>query len=274
MNLLQFTVFLTLAAAEMAALFFPSRWQFAVLLGGIATVLAAVAGIVAVPGFVIIAIGGGLVYVCRRPPLGKAWYWLTALLVFCFALGTHKLPGIHNLLIADSAAVAGGASPLSFWANFDKGITGLLLLLAWPQDVRGARWTLARGLGFAVVAAGLMLALGWITGFITLQPTLHPLTAMFLFVNFAFVVVPETAFFQGVIARGLMLRLAPWIAIGITALLYAVTHAGDPRYLALVAIAGVIETTLYMLTKRVETGIVAHFLTNTGRFILFNNPLI
>lgn len=218
------------------------------------------------------ALGGlMLTLLCRQQPRWQP-YLLPLLGLLALALATHQLPGWHNPQLAAPALIGNGSIAYGLQANFDKGFAGLLLLLAWPTAQTNPRLGLRRSLLLALLLVPLMLLSGWGSGLISPDPKLHPLLPAFLFCNLFLTVIPEQAFFQGLLARALLLKLPLPAVMTLIALLFAALHQGPPLYLLLTALAALTHTLLFGLSSRLLPSIAAHWLMNVGHFVLFTYP--
>lgn len=260
-----------LALAQLGLLLRPAHGLPAALLGVLSLLGAALAGWLA-PVAALPALGGLLLaLLCRQRADWRPWL-LPPLGLLALALATHKLPGWHNPQLAEPALIGHGSVAYGLQANFDKGFAGLLLLLAWPSASTAPRLTLSRSLLLAPLAAALILLTGWGSGLVSPDLKLHPLLPAFLFCNLFLTVIPEQAFFQGLLARALLLKLPLPAVMALIALLFAALHQGPPLYLLLTALAALAHTLLFGLSGRLLPGIAAHWLMNVGHFILFTYP--
>lgn len=196
-------------------------------------------------------------------------------LMLAFALALHAVPGFDNPLLLKDVRLSGNSAPYTMYANFDKGVAGLVLLVFFCR--RSSSW---RDFAFALrsqaplVAALLcgVLGIGWATGFIHPDFKLSPFLPLFVVVNLLFVCVAEEAFFRGVI-QGELARFGDTVAVVVSGLLFGAAHLGGGwQFAALASLAGLGYALLYARTRRIEIPIVVHFLLNLAHFIVFTYP--
>lgn len=263
---------LLLALAQLCLLLRPAYGQLPAAMALLSLLCAGLAGwltpIAALP-----ALGGWLLALLSRQRADWRPWLLPPLGLLALALATHQLPGWHNPQLAAPALIGNGSVAYGLQASFDKGFAGLLLLLAWPPaSPTTPRLSLRHALLLAPLLAALMLLTGWSCGLVSPDFKLHPLLPAFLFCNLFLTVIPEQAFFQGLLARGLLLKLPLPAVMVLIALLFAALHQGPPLYLLLTALAALAHTLLFGLSSRLLPGIAAHWLMNVGHFILFTYP--
>lgn len=265
------TALLLLAVGQSVALLRPAYALPAFALA-IVALLAALAGTLIDAGGLLIGSTGLLLAALARLWPRARGALLALLGAGGLLLATHRLPGFNSLAVAPPQLIGAASIPYALNLNFDKGFAGLLLLLAWPPATHQPRLPLRHGLLLALPAAALPLLLGWASGLVTPDLKLHPLLPAFLLGNLLLTVVAEQAFFHGLIGRALLLRLPPWLTIVLIGLLFAALHRGPPLYLLLVALSGMLHATLYAACRRLEPGVLAHWLMNAGHFVLLTYP--
>lgn len=242
-----------------------------------------------------LAAGAGLAAGVLRPIAGAsiaallAFAWLAArhdkvlvralftllTLLLAFALAVHAVPGYDNPLLLKDVRLSASSAPFTMYANFDKGVVGLVLLAFLCK--RASSWRdFAAALGSqAFVLAALLcgvLGLGWAMGFVHPDLKLSPFLPLFAIVNLLFVCVAEEAFFRGVI-QGQLARCGETLAVTVSGLLFGAAHLGGGwQFAALASLAGLGYALLYSRTKRIEVPIAAHFLLNLVHFIAFTYP--
>ncbi|KQZ27650.1 CPBP family intramembrane glutamic endopeptidase [Duganella sp. Root1480D1] len=242
-----------------------------------------------------LAISAGLVAGVLRPIAGAsiaallAFSWLatrhgkTAVrvpftlltLLLAFALAVHAVPGYDNPLLLKDVRLSASSAPYTLYANFDKGVVGLVLLVFFCQ--RASSWLdLAKALRSQALAfAGLLcavLGVGWAIGFVHPDFKLSPFLPLFAVINLLFVCVAEEAFFRGVI-QGQLARFGDALAVAVAGLLFGAAHlAGGWQIAVLASVAGLGYALLYARTRRIEVPIAVHFLLNLVHFIAFTYP--
>ena len=196
-------------------------------------------------------------------------------LLLALALAMHAVPGYDNPLLLKDVRLSADSAPYTMYANFDKGIVGLVLLVFFC--LRASSW---RDLGAALRSQALLLAgllvvvlgAGWAMGFVHPDFKLSPFLPLFAIVNLLFVCVAEEAFFRGVI-QGQLARYGNTLAVVISGLLFGAAHLGGGwQFGVLASLAGLAYALLYARTRRIEISIAAHFLLNLTHFIVFTYP--
>jgi membrane protease YdiL (CAAX protease family) len=242
-----------------------------------------------------LAVAAGLAAGVLRPAAGAsiaallAFSWLAAshrkaavralctglALLLALALAMHAVPGFDNPLLLKDVRLSAQSAPFTMYANFDKGVAGLVLLVffcrsasSW-RDFATASRSQVRLL--AVLLAG-VLGAGWAMGLVHPDFKLPPFLPLFAVVNLLFVCVAEEAFFRGVIQERLA-RYGDAVAVAVSALLFGAAHLGGGwQFAALASLAGLGYALLYARTRRIEVPIAAHFLLNLVHFVAFTYP--
>lgn len=225
---------------------------------------------------------------------GKPWPALVFGAV-TLAAACHALPGFRNLLLADAVMLRPDALPFTLYANADKGLAGLLLLVfaARPMDLAAPLGMAAARAGLplwravsvhALVTGGIVLGLAWLMGVVRFDPLWRQdpphwqLAWRFLLVNLLFTCAAEEAFFRGLVQGGLTRWLAckgrpAWPAILVAALLFGLAHAGGGMaYALLAAVAGLGYGLVRERTGRVGAAVAVHFALNAAHFLFFSYP--
>lgn len=257
-------------------------WQVALATG---LAMALVAGVLTPLGilFAGLLIAAGAWHAAQPDRAPAAW----AFGGLALAMALHKLPGFHNLLLLDGIRLSPLASPFTLYANVDKGLAGLCLLVFASRPDPGASSGLRlwrQAAGWALACSGTMLLVAWLTGLVRPEPrwVATPdwwrLSLMFLAVNLLLTCVAEEAFFRGLIqgrlARLLTARGWPaWPAVGVAAVLFGAAHLGGGVLYAMVAtLAGVGYGMACLHTGRVGVAIAVHFAVNGMHFLFFTYP--
>ena len=196
-------------------------------------------------------------------------------LVLALALAMHAVPGYDNPLLLKDVRLSPHSAPYTLYANFDKGVVGLVLLVLFCRRASSWRDFAAASKSQALVFAGLLCAVlgtGWAIGFVHPDFKLSPFLPLFAVINLLFVCVAEEAFFRGVI-QGQLARYSETIAVAVSGLLFGAAHLGGGwQFGVLASLAGLGYALLYSRTKRIEIPIVAHFLLNLVHFVAFTYP--
>lgn len=212
-------------------------------------------------------------------------------------LAMHKLPGFQNVLLLDQIQVSQDAIPFTLYANVDKGLAGLVLLLVlWPlsqpsprlaqtaapldlrSDLRLRWWRGVWPLFPLTFLCSEMIAVAF--GFITWDPKLPAYTLTFLAVNLFLTCVAEELFFRGLLQTALQGWLARrawplWIAAVLIGVLFGAAHlGGGVPYAITVTVAGIGYGLMYLRSGRIEVAILGHFALNALHFLLFSYPML
>ncbi len=196
-------------------------------------------------------------------------------LLLSFALALHAVPGYDNPLLLKDVRLSAQSAPYTMYANFDKGLAGLVLLVFFCR--RAASWrdfaAAWRAQALAVTALlAAVLGAGWGLGFVLPDFKLSPYLPLFAVVNLLFVCVAEEAFFRGVIQEQLS-RYGEIMAVAVSGLLFGAAHLGGGwQFGVLASVAGLGYALLYARTRRIEIPIAAHFLLNLVHFMAFTYP--
>jgi len=109
------------------------------------------------------------------------------------------------------------------------------------------------------------------------QPQWTSYTPTFLLVNLFFTCIAEEAFFRGGIQQGIiqLYPKLPWLAVGVSALLFGLSHlGGGAKYAMLATIAGLGYACLYQRSRSIVSVILMHFVFNALHFVFFVYPAI
>ncbi|MTW09532.1 CPBP family intramembrane metalloprotease [Pseudoduganella eburnea] len=204
----------------------------------------------------------------------RACFTVLALLL-AFGLALHAVPGFDNPLLLKDVRLSPDSAPYTMYANFDKGVAGLVLLVFFCRRASTWRdfasaWRSQAPLSAALVCG--VLGAGWAIGLVHPDFKLSPFLPMFAVVNLLFVCVAEEAFFRGVI-QGQLARFGETMAATVSGLLFGAAHLGGGwQFAALASLAGLGYALLYSRTRRIEIPIATHFLLNLAHFIVFTYP--
>ena len=196
-------------------------------------------------------------------------------LVLALALAMHAVPGYDNPLLLKDVRLSAHSAPYTLYANFDKGVVGLVLLVLFCRRASSWRDVAVALKSQAPLVAGLLcgvLSIGWVIGFVHPDFKLSPFLPLFAVINLLFVCVAEEAFFRGVIQEQLA-RYSDAMAVIVSGLLFGAAHLGGGwQFGVLASLAGLGYAVLYSRTKRIEIPIAAHFVLNLVHFVAFTYP--
>lgn len=209
----------------------------------------------------------------------------SAVVVLCFALALHIVPGIHNIQIVDNAVIKNGSIPYSLYLNYDKALVGVFLITCFVDvsRIRSAKKHIVAWIGIGLSANLLLVFLPALAlGLITLDTETPDVIGIWLVSNLLITCVAEEAFFRGLIQQRLERYLstrnvssATTIALFIASLLFGIAHLrGGWFYVAIATVAGLIYGLVYVKTRRIETAILTHYLTNTVHILFFSYPML
>lgn len=215
---------------------------------------------------------------------GRAWLRtpllvLTGVAAFLFAL--HRIPGFHNAILASSVHISRAAPPFTLYANFDTAVAGIVLMGVFcPRIAGGADWMAMLRRVWPVMLSTLVvvLGLGWLLGYVRPDLKWTPYTGAFLVVNLLTTCVTEEAFFRGFLLERLAQGWSRWphgkaAALLVSTLLFGLAHAqGGAALVLLATLAGLHYAAAYLLTRRIEAAILAHFALNAVHFLAFSYP--
>ncbi|HYD79134.1 MAG TPA: CPBP family intramembrane glutamic endopeptidase [Paucimonas sp.] len=213
-------------------------------------------------------------------PVVRAGFTILTLLL-SLALALHAIPGYANPQLLKDVQFSNQSAPFTMYANFDKGMVGLVLLLffcrrssSWSDFVAACR----QQAPLAVILLAVVFGLGWAMGFIRPDVKFPAFLPVFAAINLLFVCVAEETFFRGVIQEKIAAALArprhgEAVALVVSGLLFGLAHLGGGWKFALLAsVAGLGYAALYARTRRIEIPILAHFLLNLIHFVGFTYP--
>ena len=202
----------------------------------------------------------------------------TVFVLVAILLGTHLLPGFHNLRVIGPVRYTSDAIPFTMYLNLDKPLAGFWLLLVWPALClhRGA-WSWARGLLVGLVTAVVVLGFAFLFGEVAIAPKWPDGAWLWAINNLLIVCLTEEAVFRGYLQEGLMRRFAERrhgeaLAIAVAAALFGLSHAaGGLGYVLLAGLAGVGYGVAYR-QGGLHAAMTAHFCLNLVHYGLLTYP--
>ncbi|CUK00208.1 CAAX amino terminal protease self-immunity [Ruegeria denitrificans] len=249
------------------------RQRLGLTLLAVFTGSAAVLGLVTPMAVTIAAAGllgaGGL----RRLTGGTALFAHLALILWCFALGAHLIPGFHNLLILDQVQAGPESSAFTMYLNLDKPMVLFAVLLAWPGMIHDGRQfrTMPLLTGLAMLPALFILALA--LGAVRSEIGLPVWWLIFALSNLFLTCLTEEAFFRGYMQSALSSRIGAGLGIAAASLLFGLAHAGGgPALVVFASILGAACGLGYYATGRLWVPILMHFGFNALHLALFTYP--
>ncbi|WP_212653880.1 CPBP family intramembrane glutamic endopeptidase [Marinomonas sp. CT5] len=250
----------------------------AIVLGVLENVLD-IKGLLVVLAYTLMLIGG----------LFLRLIWLRRLIVclfgvFSLVLAMHLLPGFYNEALVLNQKISTDAVPFSLYANFDKGLVGLFLLVYFFRGQARANYykklqNPKEVLVILILTPVVALAFATLLGLIQFDLKVPGFWLSFLAINLLFTCVAEEVFFRGFLQRGLSVwlegKLPLLIAPIFSALIFALVHiAAGIEYALVAGVAGLGYSYLFYRTKRIEWSILCHFILNVTHFFLFTYPML
>lgn len=202
-------------------------------------------------------------------------------LALCLLFALHKIPGFHNSLIFHSARFGHSGLPFLLYANFDKALAALAILICFKDQLK---WAISHTDTWQIlISLGLFFGVAWYLG---AKPDFKfgELTLAFIFFNLFVTCLAEEAFFRLMIQHKLAqyfsprfsAKLAPLFTVILTALLFMLVHfhtGGDAiKRLGLIFLAGLLYALVYQRSKSLGSAIGLHFSVNLIHFTFFTYP--
>lgn len=259
-------------------------------------------------GYALLAIVGYILLAQASTKLvTRKVYWLygcaiVGLLVMSLALALHIVPGFNNPLLLDNVFLGQHSTiPFSLHANYDKGIVGIALLSllmtarnahegghfvssVWLNDVRDypkrPRYLLLALPLICLSINTLAFAFG-----LPLDIKFDASILLFFWCNFLFSCVAEEAFFRLLIQDNIAMvcrqlfraRVASALAVGVSAMLFLLAHAGGITQVEqgiLIGLAGVFYAWTYGRTGSLGCAIGVHFGVNAIHIAFLRYPMV
>ena len=237
---------------------------------------------------VYVALYHGALYI--KQPIMRA-ISSTAFISSSLALAMHVVPGFNNLPIVINELITSDAIPYTLYANFDKGMAGLLVcayFFSKSQTTKALDTTTAKTSSITMFKQPFFIIIGTVLatltvalmiGLVGFSPKVPDFWLAFIAINLLFTCVAEEAFFRGLLQTKLsqlitVKRLAIFAPL-ITAAVFALAHfIGGWSYVLVSAVAGFGYSYIFYKTKRLEWAILCHWLVNISHFFLFTYPMI
>lgn len=214
-----------------------------------------------------------------QDPKIRRYARLTSILL-AMALALHLIPGFTNPVVAQDIRLSEHSVAMTLKANLDKGAAGLLLLASFCRRPDRREWPRVLGIGLGVggVTAAVVIAVVAALGPIRFDPKWSPVALAWMPINLFLTCVFEEVLFRGLLQQSLSdaLRQRPqlrWVPIVVASLLFGVVHlGGGPALIAAASLAGFGYGSAYILTGRIESAVISHFMLNAAHFFLFTYP--
>lgn len=209
--------------------------------------------------------------------LWKTSVW-TVLVILSLLLATHAAPGFNNILIHDEVVLSQNSTSFSIYANYDKALVGMALLLLLANGSNNLQAFFRNGLHLLGITAIAILGTATLTGYIKWEPKFETVFFTWAITNLLVTCLAEEAFFRLLIQEQVLKwcsRLAhkEWIAIIIAGSLFGLAHlGGGATYAILATVAGVCYAYIYHRYRSISVAVAVHFLVNATHFLLFTYP--
>jgi membrane protease YdiL (CAAX protease family) len=226
-----------------------------------------------------------LLYFYSKKDMPLFWKLLTLTTAILITIGsyTHLLKGVNNILVFTDYRLSRDASSVNIYANYDKGVIGLLILGIFSEVIDTKKELLRVifiTLPYLIFATITIIYLSTFLGIIKYDPK-FPLTAgIWLAIQIFFVVIPEEAFYRGFLQKEIFeniknKRFKGIIALFSTSLIFTIIHLFFTLNLytiLIVFIASILYGAIYQITRRVESSILVHLSVNMIHYFFFTYP--
>ncbi len=201
-------------------------------------------------------------WVCYYKTLSLALFAM--IIAITGAIKLKLLPGYNRLQLTTN-----------FWIGLEAPLTGLLpLALFIPVATKRRDWKkVLYGTGVGIVGILLLSLLASFSGVVTWKPSLIPFIGVRLVVNLLLTAIPEEAFFRGFIQERLYKLVGKTGALILTSLLFTAAHiywSPDLATLGFVFLASLLYGFVYIVSKKIESAIITHFLLNVFHMLFFS----
>lgn len=196
----------------------------------------------------------------------------------------HFIPGFHNIQFATGWRASATSLPMNLYMNYDKPIVPLFILaLLLPIIQTSREWSrmLLIAVPWASLTCLILLGLSHLMGVVVFDPKLPSITFLWLTRQIFFVTIPESVLFWGFIQReiseGLDNSASAILAVLVTSLLYGLLHLfmiPTLPFFILAFTTGLLYSTIYQMTGRIEAPIFTQLCLNTVHFFFFSYPLL
>ncbi len=184
------------------------------------------------------------------------------LILISFGFKYHYFPGFNNLQVQGR-----------FWLSIDSPLVGLLplmLLVPLASSRRDWKEALLKGLWLTVAGIGTMAVLALMSGTVQWAFKWFPNAELMYFNNLFLGAIPEEAFYRGFVQKEFVRRFkngkaGKAAALILSSLIFTAAHLYWAPSLAIfvfIFLAGLLYGGVYMLSGRIESAILCHFLLN------------
>jgi membrane protease YdiL (CAAX protease family) len=226
-----------------------------------------------------------LLYFYSKKNMPLFWKLLTVISLVLITIGsyTNLLKGVNNILVFPDYRLSRDATSVNIYANYDKGVIGLLILGIFCEVIDTKKELLRVifiTLPYLIFTAFTIIYLSTYLGIIKYDPKFPLSSGIWLAIQIFFVVIPEEAFYRGFLQKELFENLknkkfASIIALLSTSLIFTLIHMFFTLNLSSILIAfvtGILYGGIYQITKRVESSILVHLSVNMIHYFFFTYP--
>lgn len=221
--------------------------------------------------------------------------WAKAILIAFFltmtiAVSLHIIPGISNFLLFENIQISDQAKSINIWANIDKGLAGLFLLIflvtqnEYRKEPHSNKCTIVESKStlqaWALIPLYVvsMMLVGVVFG-LDIDTKIPKSTLVFFLSNLLFSVIAEEVFFRGVVQQTLQraisgkIKHSQFVAIVVASVIFGAAHFGGGLQFAILStIAGLFYGYAYFSTGKISAAIITHSGVNICHFLLLDYP--
>jgi len=231
----------------------------------------------------------GILFVCHAfltREIGSFWRLFIVMIaaIISISMFTHFMKGFYNIKLLSDWQFSADALPINLYLNFDKPMIALFILTFTLPLITTKKQLLNMlyiTLPWAILTIVLTLGIGSWLHVINFDLKFPMITFIWLVIQLFFVVIPEEVFFRGFLQKEITLDLnnkaSGILAIIVVSLLYALLHLlwiPDLTLFFGVFILGIFYGGIYLITDRIESSILVHYLFNIAHFFFFTYPIL
>ena len=226
-----------------------------------------------------------LLYFYSKKDIPFFWKLLTLITAILITIGsyTHLLKGVNNILVFTDYRLSRDAAIMNIYANYDKGVIGLLILGIFSEVIDTKKELLRVffiTLPYLIFSAFTIIYLSTFIGIIKYDPKFPLTTGIWIAIQIFFVVIPEEAFYRGFLQKEIFenlknKRFKGIIAVLSTSLIFTLVHLFftlSAPTLIIVFVASILYGGIYQITKRVESSMLLHLSVNMIHYFFFTYP--
>ena len=220
----------------------------------------------------------------KRPILKHFCGW--SIISISFLLMSHRLPYFKNILLYDSVLLDDSSSPFSLKINFDKPLLCLLFLNYYEQDNPKLSYlSFKKTIQICFLAIISLILPAYILGYIKLSVKVPEIFKSWILLNFI-TICAEEIFFRGFLqtyiwqlfdkSKNLFCQsYSKYLSLFATSILFGLSHyQGGLNLIMLSFVAGIYYGLAFIITSRIESSIVVHFVVNLCHILLFSYPAL